>query len=154
MELKQLLRSWTKDGVPMSQEVKQVYWKELKRIERETRCIDKNGKRCIEDCKQCSHYREGYTLSLDRLMEDGIFLENSSISETNIESLEMLDAFQRMLNTLPEFRRNIIQLHVAGFSEREIGKILNMKQKRVNYWKNKDIAIFKAELESLLSVTL
>ena len=150
IELKQLFLGWLRDNVPMDRKVMQEYWKELKRMERETRCIDKNGKRCMEDCKQCNHNREGFTLSLDQLMEAGIFFKDASMIETHMESLEVLRSLSYALNALPEQCQDIIHLYMAGFSEREIGKILGLKQKYVNYWKNKALTVLKEKLKDFV----
>mgnify|MGYP006922378942 CR=1 FL=1 len=57
IELKKLFYSYLKEGVPMSQEVKQVYWEDLKRMERETRCRTQSGTRCMKKCSECDMCR-------------------------------------------------------------------------------------------------
>ena len=45
------------EQVAVSKEVYLAYmqpvWREQKRVERQKRCIDENGRRCMKDCSQC-----------------------------------------------------------------------------------------------------
>lgn len=127
--------------------LRQSAWAEYKREERSLRCRLENGSRCMKSCKECMHSRNGAPLSFEHLKDTGYLFKDSYDMETYIEISEMLKALRDILHELPDQRRNIIYLYAAGLSERKIGKILGLKQKYVNYWKNKDLAVLKERLK-------
>lgn len=147
IELKKLFYSYLKEGVPMSQEVKQVYWEDLKRMERETRCRTQSGTRCMKKCSECDMCRDGTPLSLDHLMELGYTPEDSFDVEDFIETLELSDALYMAIDSLRERDQIIILMHINGYTEREIAKIVGACQKSVNNWRNAALAELRVMLK-------
>lgn len=147
MELKKLFCSYLKEGVPMSQEVKQVYWEDLKRMERETRCRTQSGTRCMKKCSECDMRRDGSSLSLDHLMDLGYTPEDSFNVEDFIETLELSDALYMAIDSLRERDQMIILMYISGYTEREIAEIVGACQKSVNNWKNAALAELRVMLK-------
>ena len=96
-ELKTLFRKWYENKVPMSPEVMRLYWKELKRLERETRCRNADGNHCMEDCRMCEKQRDGAPLSLDQQIEIDDLLQDTFCTEALAEYRELLDSFHAAL---------------------------------------------------------
>lgn len=86
-ELKRLYFSWRKAGVAMSQEVTRLYESELKRLERESRCRNANGTRCMKSCRNCSKQRNGAQLSLDQMIEVGNLPQDTFSVEAVFEEI-------------------------------------------------------------------
>ena len=72
------------EQVAVSKEVYLAYmqpvWREQKRVERQKRCIDENGRRCMKDCSQCPKTPSGGVLSLEKFMTDGLDFSSSDNS--------------------------------------------------------------------------
>lgn len=149
MELKRFFLGLIKDGVPMDQEVMQVYWKDLKCMERETRCIDEHGNRCMKKCKECDHYRKGAALSLEQMIEEGSLPQDSVRVESYVEDKILLEALHNTLNLLDDIEYRVISLWMVGVSERQIGEAVGMSQKGVNYRKKKAIEKIQRNLKNM-----
>lgn len=135
MELKTLFRKCCKDEVPMSPEVKCLYWSELKHLERGTRCRNADGSRCMKNCRECEKQRDGAQLSLEQMLEAGELPQDTSNVEELVERMDLLDALNAAIGQLSEKDQMIVVLSSQGYSGREIGKLIGMNQKTVNnHW--------------------
>lgn len=147
MELKGLFLEWLKAGVVISQEIKRLYWSELKRLERETRCRNEDGTCCMENCRKCDKQRDGAQLSLEEKMEIGDLLQDAFDVEEFIEAMELSEALRAALDHLSERDQRIVVLFADGYTEREIAKFINASQKSVNNWKKVAFAGLRVHLE-------
>lgn len=147
MELKTLFRQWCEDEVPMSPEVMRLYWSELKRLERETRCRNADGSRCMKNCRECEKQRDGAQLSLEQKLEVGELPQDTFDMEELVESMELSDALYAAIGQLSERDQLIVVLSSQGYTEREIGKVIGACQKSVNNWKRAGIAEIRVYLE-------
>lgn len=127
---------------------KRPLWAEHKRKEREKRCRDSKGNRCIRDCSQCDRQRTGGILSLDRLTEDGFDVADPTDFTTLIEDEQIVEALHIALDKLDPLDRQIIDLFGIGKSEREIAAAVGMSQKGVNKRKARIFAELRARLKS------
>jgi len=114
-------------------------WAELKREEREKRCVVCNGKgklkRCIDNCKNCSKIKEGSALSLDRLTEENKIefpSQNNAESEITLISMILEDLLEVLHQQDPELARIFKLLH-DGAPQHAIGKLIGKKQTTINY---------------------
>ncbi len=128
MELKRLFSGWIKSGVAMSREVKRLYWRELKMLERESRCRNTDNTRCMGNCRICNKQRDGAQLSLDQRIERGDLPQDSFSIETLLDTMELSSA----INRLDYIEQKIVMLHFYGYTEREIAETINVCQKTVN----------------------
>lgn len=148
MELKTLFHQWCKDGVPMSLEITRLYWSELKRLERETRCRNADGSRCMENCRECEKQRDGAQLSLEQKLEVGELPQDTFNVEELVESMDLSDAIYAAISLLSERDQLIVVMSFKGYTEREIGKIIGTCQKNVNNWKRAGIAKIRTYLKN------
>lgn len=147
MELKNLFRKWREDEVPMSPEVIRLYWSELKRLERETRCRNADGSRCMKNCRECEKRRDGAQLSLEQKLEAGELPQDTFNVEDSVESMDLSDALYAAIGLLSERDQLIVVLSSQGYTEREIGEVIGACQKSVNNWKRAGIAEVRVYLE-------
>ena len=138
MELKTLFRQWCEDEVPMSPEVKRLYWSELKQLERETRCRNADGSRCMKNCRECEKQRDGAQLELPQ--------DTFNVEEL-VESMDLSDALYAAIGQLSERDQLIVVLSFQGYTEREIADEIGACQKNVNNWKRAGIAEIRVYLE-------
>ncbi|MDL2293276.1 sigma-70 family RNA polymerase sigma factor [Ruminococcaceae bacterium OttesenSCG-928-D13] len=140
------------EQIPVSEDVYRAYkrplWAEHKRKEREKRCRDANGNRCIKDCSQCEKQRTGSALSLDKLAEAGFDVADPIDFTQRIEDELLIEALHIALDELAPLDRQIIDLFSAGKSEREIAAVVGMSQKGVNRRKARIFADLRERLKS------
>lgn len=94
--------------------------------------------------------KRGYlrTYSIEQAMEDGIDYPYSSTPEDFIIQQETNQELYTAINTLDETDKDIITLHYfEDLKERQIEKIVNMKQKTVNNHKHKSLKTMRKTLE-------
>lgn len=131
-----------------AKKVMRLYWKDSKKQERETRCLNANGTRCMKNCSHCPKKREGLTLSVEQMREDGQLPMDSFLIEEYVEKKELHQALYAAINTLEEIDQQIILLIFGEkLSERETGKIVGLSQKGVYYRKDKAIRLLKESLK-------
>lgn len=147
MELKNLFLGWIKTGVVISQEIKRLYWSELKRLERETRCHNADGTCCTKNCRKCDKQRDGTQLSLDQRTEIGDLPQGTFSVEMLFEEMELSEALYTALDRLSDREQLIVVLYSQGYTEREIAKAVNACQKSVNNWKRAAFAKLRASLK-------
>lgn len=145
-ELQNLLRSWFKEGIVMSQEVMRLYWKDLKWLERDSRCRNAKGVHCMKNCRKCDKQRDGAALSLDQMIEVGN-LPHTFTVESLLENIELSEALHAAIAQLSERDQKIIILWIQGYTEREIASIIGACQKSVNNWKKAALAKLRAYLK-------
>mgnify|MGYP000957144787 CR=1 FL=1 len=109
---------------------------------------------CSADCDVCPFHKDDGHLSLDMVSEnsngDGSslldYLQDATNLEEEIETAELETAVWFVISALPQEDRDIIQLYIAGLTEREIAEKVGCSQKKVNYRKK---AIFQILIERL-----
>lgn len=148
MELKNLFLGWLKAGVVMSPEVKRLYWSDFKRLERESRCRNVKGVRCMENCRKCDKQRDGARLSLDQMIEVGNLPQDTFSIEVVFEEMELSEALQAAIDRLSKREQRIVKLYIQGYTEREIANIIGVCQKTVNNWRKIAFAKLRAYLEN------
>jgi RNA polymerase sigma factor (sigma-70 family) len=136
--------------IAVTEEVYRAYkrplWAEHKRQEREKRCKDENGNRCMRDCSRCQKERTGSTLSLDGLGEDG-YEPSDPTDITEIVAYNiLLEQLYTALLELDPTDRMIAMLVKEGLSEREIAAEVGLSQKGVNKRKTKMFAWLRERL--------
>ena len=140
------------EQVAVTEEIYLAYmrfeWKEQKRIEREGRCRDENGNRCMEDCRRCREYRDGRPVSLDKLDEDGFVITDPIDAQKYIEDKLLFEAIYDAIDALESKNRHIISLFYAGLTEREIAAQVGLSQKGVNKRKNRIFEQLREKLEN------
>ena len=138
--------------IPVTEEVYRAYkrplWAAHKRKERERRCRDEHGNRCMKDCSQCNRQRTGSVLSLDKLTEDGFDISDPIDLAQLIEDGVVRVALQIALDGLDPLDRQIIDLFSAGKTEREIAVISKMSQKGINKRKTRIFTFLRQQLKS------
>lgn len=140
--------------IPVTEKIYRDYkrplWAEHKRREREKRCRDAIGKRCIDDCSQCDRQRTGGVLSLDKLAEDGFDIVDPIDFTQLIEDEVVIEALHNALNELTSLDRQITDLFCIGKSERDIAAVIGMSQKGVNKRKTRIFAQLREHLKNFL----
>lgn len=140
--------------VLVTEEVYRAYkrplWSEHKRKERGKRCRDVAGRRCPDDCSQCSKQRTGSVLSLDKLTEDGFDIADPIDFTQFIEDQEVIEALHIALDELDPLDRQIVNLFSTGKSEREIAAVVGMSQKGINRRKVRIFAELRERLKNIL----
>lgn len=131
-----------------AKKIMRIYWKDAKRQERKTRCFNANGKtRCHGKCSECTKKRDGVPYSLDKMEESGTLPEDIFSLEAYIEQKELCQVLYATIRTLEERDQEIIYLHFwEKYSERKIGKAINMSQSGVHYRKGKALKTLKTEI--------
>jgi len=112
-------------------------WAEAKIQEREGRCRDENGNRCMKDCRFCDKTRQGRPLSLEQFSEDGFDVVDSIDTAGFVENQLLYDALHTALSQLSPENRRIAELFSIGLSERVIAAKVGLSQKGVNSRKQK-----------------
>lgn len=148
MELRNLFLGWSNAGVVMSPEVKRLYWSELKRLERESRCRNANGARCMKNCRECDKQRNGAQLSLDQMIEVGNLPQDAFSVEAVFEEKELSEALDAAIERLSDRDQLIVVLFANGYTEREIASIIGVCQKTVNNRKELIFAELRAYLKN------
>ena len=138
------------EEIPVTEEQYRAYqrpvWAEHKRQEREKRCRDAKGNRCMKDCSQCDRQHEGSVLSLDQFAEAGYEpADLTDIAEIVAERLLLRELFAALEELDPDNRR-ILELFSVGKSEREIAAEIGLSQKAINKRKVKLFARLKERL--------
>jgi len=128
--------------VSITEEVYYAYmrpiWAEAKHQERASRCRKAKGSRCMGNCSQCPEFRSGAPLSLEWLLEDGISPASSDSVDKKVLQNELYQALYTAIGCLDTRDRLIIELYFfEEKSEQQIADIVGLKQKGVNYRKNK-----------------
>lgn len=131
----------------MTPEIKRLYWRDLKSLERDSRCRKENGTRCMESCRNCSKQREGMPLSLDGLAEIGTEVADTFSLENHIMEMELSEALSAAIDALDEENQTIILLYRGGATERTIAAEVGMSQKGINNRIHKIIDILKEYLK-------
>lgn len=146
-ELQNLFHSWLKEGVIMSQEVKRLYWNDLKWLDRKSRCQNVKGVRCRKNCRKCDKQRDGAPLSLDQMIEVGNLPQDTSTVESLFEDMELSEALHAAIDRLSDREQLIVLLYSQGYTEREIADTIGACQKSVNNWKKAAFAELRAYLK-------
>lgn len=121
------------EKVYVTEEVYRAYVRPVRNEQRNekrwSRCMI-GGKRCLEDCSKCSHFKTGKFLSLDALMEeDGMdFQDENSITEDLIMQKLLINALYKAVGRLPEKERTAVILYSRKATESQIGKKIGMSQ--------------------------
>jgi len=140
--------------IRVTEEVYRAYkrprWAEHKRNERETRCVDENGNRCMKPCSKCNKKRIGKPLSLDRLQESGIDIPDGEDAATTAERNLLIAELRVALDELCILDRRIAVLFGDGKAEREIAMAVGLSQKGVNKRKAKIFARLKERLSNFI----
>ena len=133
MELKNLFRSYLNDEeIKMSQELKQFFWRELKRLQREAQSPEADSGE--------HNARQLHLLSLEQQMELGYMPEDPLNVEMLVETAELSDALYAAISQLDERSRMIVEMYSEGYTEREIAVAIGACQKSVNNWKKSALA--------------
>ncbi len=146
MELKKQLSEYSSLGI-MTPEIKRLYWRNLKSLERGSRCHMENGARCTANCRNCPKQRENTPLSLDALTETGMEAADVFSLENHIVEMELSEALSDAINSLSEKNQTIILLFSKGVTERAIAAEIGMSQKGVDNRIHKIIDILKEDLK-------
>ena len=132
-----------------SQEVIEVYrqmlWKQQKKESREGRCLNPDGTRCQKtSCAKCERIQKidiknpcnGLPRSLDEMEESGCLMPASDMftsPEGRVIQQETSLELRAAIDSLDETDRELISLYYfEGFNERQVGRLIGMKQKTVN----------------------
>lgn len=144
-------------------EVIEIYrkelWKQVKKEQRETRCLNPDGTRCNEknQCALCGKIQRidiqktcnGLPCSLDEMTENDSpmpFSHTFIPPEEYVIKQELHQTLYTAINSLEPQDRKVILLFSEGRTEVEIASITGLKQRTVNNHKHK---IFKALREKL-----
>jgi DNA-directed RNA polymerase specialized sigma24 family protein len=128
--------------VPVTEEVYRAYkrpaWAERKRKERQKRCRDENGNRCVEDCRHRGDERTGRFLSLDRFLAEGFEIADPvNLAEMVAEKM-LLEELNKALKELePEERSLIEAIFYDGRTERDYADEIGLLHQSVNKRKQK-----------------
>lgn len=138
--------------IPVTEEIyrayKQPVWAEHKRIEREKRCIGEGGHRCINDCSECPHSRNGKPLSLEKMQEDYNYDLPASVDIPDLIAYQiLLEELAKALTELSDDDRIIATMISQGKSERDIATVLNIPRTTISYRKNLLLDQLKKRLE-------
>jgi len=141
MESKQRYININGEQIAVSEEdylnYKRPIWAERKRREREIRCRDIKGNRCMKDCRLCDKQRDGGNLSLDKFAEDGYEIADL-IDITEIVADKMLkEALRKAVAELTDNERKIIDVAFQGKSERDTATELGIPRKTFVYRRDK-----------------
>jgi RNA polymerase sigma factor (sigma-70 family) len=140
---------------------KRPAWVERKRRARECRCFDENGNRCLKSCRECDaaraaqglspKERDGRSLSLDRLTENGYEVAQDGSDPAEIVAYKiLLDELYAALDELAPDERSLIDaLFFAERTERDYGDEIGMSHQAIGKRKRKAID----KLRSALGVT-
>lgn len=129
------------EQVAVTEEVYHAYkrpaWVERKRRNRETRCRDNDGNRCMKDCQLCDKQRNGGNLSLDKFAEDGYEIADL-IDVTEVVAEKMLkEALHAAIEQLSDDERQIIDSAFQGKSERTAAMVLGLPRNTFVYRRDK-----------------
>ena len=140
------------EQVAVTEEIYLAYmcpvWAEKKRVERGGRCRDKNGNRCMEDCRFCHKYRDGRPVSLEQLREVGFDPADPADVQELVEDNLRNEALHTAIDNLTPDNRRIAVLFSIGLSEREIAVQVGLSQKGVNKRKSKIFEQLEKDLEN------
>lgn len=141
MELRSPFWSYLDDEeIEISQELKQFFWCEIKRLQREVQSPEANS-------SEYNARRVKAPLSLEQQMELGYMPVDPLNVEMLIETAELSDALYTAISQLDEHNRMIVEMYADGYTDREIAAVIGGCQKSVNNWKR---AAF-AELRRVLT---
>lgn len=143
------------DGVDQdtAKTIKNLYEADHQCEQRNGRCIKLDGKQCRKKCSECKEIPDGMVkgtpLSYDKLMEAGYKPHNDIFPspEEWFTKQELYIEMYTAINTLDKKDREIILLFSNGKTEREIGAIMGMPQRTVNYRKKKSFTKIRKILE-------
>ena len=134
MELKNLFRSYLNDEeIELSQELKQFFWRELKRLQREAQSPEADGGE--HNARQVKAL-----LSLEQQMELGYMPEDPLNVEMLVETAELFDALYAAISQLDERSRLIVEMYSEGYTEREIAVAVGAWQRSIKNWKKSALA--------------
>lgn len=124
-------------------------WKTMKNNDRRKRCINPDGTRCKKtSCAECEKIQKidiedpcnGLPRSLDEMEESGSLMPISKAFISPEDYLIQQETHQDLytaISALDETDQDLIILYYfEELKERQIGSVLNMKQKTVNNHKN------------------
>ena len=143
------------EQVPVTEEAYRAYkrpaWAEHKRKEREKRCRDKHGNRCIADCSKCDKQRTGSAFSLDSLADESGYepADTVDIAEIVADSLLLKELYDALEKLDPD-NRIIMELFSIGKSERQIAAEIGLSQKAINKRKTKLFAQLRECLKKFI----
>lgn len=139
--------------VPVTEEIYRAYmrpvWAERKRVEREFRCRDESGNRCVEDCDECAKQCSGSRLSLDHLCEEGFdVVDQVDIAEIVAERQLLEQLCIALADLEPDERTLVDALFYKACTEREYAAAIGVTQQVVNKRKHKVIEKIRGALEA------
>lgn len=123
--------------IPVSEEVyrefKRPAWAEVKRKQRGWRCFA-DGHRCMDDCSKCKYRPNGAPESIERMLEDGLDVEDhsDSLEDTVIMNI-LIEELHKALAQLAPDDRSILELFGDGLSDRKISDKIGIPQTTVSY---------------------
>jgi len=122
-------------------------WSEKKRKEREARCRNANGTRCMDDCNRCKKSgldkgnRTGRPLSLEQFMADGFEIIDCTGYGDPLDLVIRKERSEELTIALSGLEpRNQLIIHlifVDCLTERQVAEIIGLSQKGVNKRKTK-----------------
>lgn len=136
LELKHLYLSYQEVGIEMSPEIKRLYQKDIKRLQRELPSPRPDTVLGTKNDSKRYAQNNQILLSLEQMSETGYIPEDSFNLEEFIEREELIDAIRAALSRLDERKRSAIVLYSQGYTEREIAGMVGQSQKTINNWKN------------------
>lgn len=156
--------------IEVSEDVYRAYVRPIKaerqRKRREWKCklLSKNGGhflRCTQRCESCAYYMagnnaQGNSLSLDKMAEDGVFIEDKSLELENnfIEKETNKEEYQKLyeaIKKLTKKERSLLKLlFYKHKSTVEISAILGVSQQAISKAKMKIIKKLKLFLKKWL----
>ena len=158
------------DTIEVTEDVYRAYVRPIKaerqRKRREWKCklLSKNGGhflRCTQRCESCAYYMagnnaQGNNLSLDKMAEDGVFIEDKSLELENnfIEKETNKEEYQKLyeaIKKLTEKEKSLLKLlFYKHKSTVEISAILGVSQQAISKAKMKIIKKLKLFLKKWL----
>lgn len=158
------------ETIEVTEDVYRAYVRPIKaerqRKRREWKCklLSKNGGhflRCTQRCESCAYYMagnnaQGNNLSLDKMAEDGVFIEDKSLELENnfIEKETNKEEYQKLyeaIKKLTEKEKSLLKLFFYKHkSTVEISAILGVSQQAISKAKMKIIKKLKLFLKKWL----
>ena len=129
------------ESVPVTEEVYLAYkrplWAERKRYERESRCRDENGNRCMDDCRLCDKKRDGGDLSFEKCVEDGHEAADTFDLSEYVEEKLLKEALGKAVASLTDDERRLIEAAFNGKPERDNAAELGIHRNTFVYRRDK-----------------
>lgn len=147
MEEKAFCYKCRKENVPTSPEVKRFQECSLKRMERETRCRNSDGSRCMKKCRECEKQRDGAHLSLEQMAEAGELPQNPVSVEEQVENKELMEVLYAAIGKLDKREQKVVLLFAFKFSDKEAAQIIGACRKSIYNWREAAFGKLRVMLE-------